>query len=48
MYYLGKLAKRRKEGGYNFKGIKVLICICMYNESRHAIQTTLEGIYSNL
>ena len=26
----------------------MLICICMYNESKHAIQTTLEGIYTNL
>jgi hypothetical protein len=28
--------------------IKVLICVCMYNESRIAMNTTLNGIYSNL
>lgn len=33
---------------YYFKGVKMLICVCMYNESRHAIETTLNGIYSNL
>ena len=48
VHYLGKLSKRRKDGGYYFKGVRVIICICMYNESRHAIETTLEGIYSNL
>lgn len=47
VHYLGKLSKRQKVG-YNFKGVKVLVCICMYNESKNAIQTTLEGIYSNL
>jgi hypothetical protein len=25
--------------------IKVLMCVCMYNESRNAINLTLEGIY---
>jgi hypothetical protein len=29
-------------------GIKILICICMYNESKNAINLTLEGIYNNL
>jgi hypothetical protein len=29
-------------------GIKILICICMYNEGAGAIQQTLEGIYDNL
>ena len=28
--------------------IKILICICMYNESKHAINLTLNGIYENL
>jgi hypothetical protein len=45
---LGKLSKRAKGGGYYFKGLKVLVCICMYNESRNAIETTLNGIYTNL
>lgn len=29
-------------------GIKVLICVCMYNESKNAINLTLSGIYDNL
>lgn len=28
--------------------MKVLICVCMYNESKHAINLTLNGIYQNL
>ena len=28
--------------------IKVLICVCMYNESKNAINLTLNGIYENL
>ena len=28
--------------------IKVLICVCMYNESKNAINLTLKGIYDNL
>lgn len=48
VYYLGKLSKRIKGGSYYFKGIKVIVCICMYNESKNAIETTLNGIYSNL
>ena len=30
------------------KGIKALICVSMYNESKHAINLTLNGIYKNL
>ena len=30
------------------RGIKILICVCMYNESKHAINLTLNGIYKNL
>ena len=49
VHYLGKLTKKTKQsGGYYFKGIKCLICVCMYNESKYAIETTLNGIYSNL
>lgn len=49
MHILGKLTRKSTQaGGYNFKGIKCLICVCMYNESKHAIETTLNGIYSNL
>ena len=29
-------------------GLKLLICVCMYNESKNAINLTLEGIYNNL
>ncbi len=29
-------------------GIKILICVCMYNESKNAINLTLNGIYNNL
>lgn len=28
--------------------MKILICVCMYNESKHAINLTLNGIYNNL
>lgn len=28
--------------------IKVLACVCMYNENKNAIQLTLSGIYDNL
>jgi len=28
--------------------MKILICVCMYNESKHAINLTLNGIYQNL
>jgi hypothetical protein len=28
--------------------IKVIICVCMYNESKNAIELTLNGIYKNL
>lgn len=28
--------------------VKVLICVCMYNESKNAINLTLNGIYDNL
>lgn len=28
--------------------IKVLACVCMYNESKNAINLTLNGIYENL
>lgn len=40
----------RKDPGNNLPplGVKVLICVCMYNEGRQAIQMTLEGIYRNL
>lgn len=49
IYCLGKLTKKIKQnGGYYFRGIKCLICVCMYNESKYAIETTLSGIYSNL
>jgi hypothetical protein len=37
MYFLTKLTKKRKDNQFNFKNIKVLICVCMYNESRNAI-----------
>lgn len=38
------------ESGCNEKalGIKMLICVCMYNESKNAINLTLTGIYNNL
>lgn len=29
-------------------GVKVLICVCMYNEGQTAINLTLNGIYENL
>ena len=49
LYYLGKLTKKNKinsgKPSYHFRGIKCLICVCMYNESKHAIETTLKGIY---
>lgn len=30
------------------KAMKALICVCMYNETKHAINLTLNGIYKNL
>ena len=48
MYALGKLTKKKNQVGYNFKGLKCLVCVCMYNESKYAIETTLTGIYQNL
>ena len=35
-----------REGGMG--RIKILICICMYNEGGNAINLTLTGIYNNL
>lgn len=26
----------------------MLVCICMYNESKYALETSLKGIYSSL
>jgi hypothetical protein len=37
-----------KKDGFLGQGIKILICVCLYNESRKALETTLNGIYSNL
>ena len=53
IFNLGELAKksiREKENGiYGELGpIKILICICMYNESKNAINLTLNGVYDNL
>lgn len=38
----------RKTEGFGGRGIKILICVCMFNESRNALETTLRGIYANL
>ena len=29
-------------------GVRLLICVCMYNESKNAINLTLSGIFNNL
>lgn len=28
--------------------MKILICVCMYNETKDALELTLNGIYKNL
>ena len=45
MHSLGEMYKL---DGFKGQGIKVLICVCLYNESRIALETTLNGIYNNL
>lgn len=45
LYELGEM---RKRDGFLGQGLKVLICVCLYNESRRALETTLNGIYANL
>ena len=44
IYSFKKMGKDR----YNIGPIKILICVCMYNESKNAINLTLNGIYKNL
>ncbi len=55
IYQLGQMnAKKigRQSSNVNIEdrplGIKILICVCMYNESKNAINLTLNGIYDNL
>lgn len=45
LYELGEMCKQE---GFLGQGLKILICVCLYNESRKALETTLNGIYANL
>ncbi len=47
IYQFGQMA-RRKQRDDSRLNMKVLICVCMYNEDINAINTTLNGIYNNL
>lgn len=38
----------QQPGSKETLGIKLLLCVCMYNESKNAINLTLNGIYDNL
>lgn len=40
--------KKMSKDRFNIGSIKILICVCMYNESKNAINLTLNGIYKNL
>lgn len=42
------LGEMRKTEGFGGKGIQIIVCVCMFNESRVALETTLKGIYANL
>jgi len=46
IYQLKQMNKKRS--GEPALKIKVLMCVCMYNENKNAIQLTLSGIYDNL
>lgn len=45
LYLLGEM---RRTEGFGNRGIKILVCVCMFNESRAALETTLKGIYAGL
>lgn len=47
IYQFSQMGKRRPENQEALK-MKLLICVCMYNEDSTAINTTLNGIYNNL
>jgi hypothetical protein len=50
IYQFSQMNARPKDPQLGNKplGIKILICVCMYNESKNAINLTLSGIYNNL
>ena len=50
IYKFGQMTKPQVIDGMEQPAlkIKVLCCVCMYNESKNAINLTLNGIYDNL
>lgn len=48
IYQFKQMTKRDHSLGREPIKIKVLICVCMYNEGLDAINLTLSGIYDNL
>lgn len=48
IYQFKNMTKHDRQGRREAIKIKVLICVCMYNEGLGAINLTLSGIYDNL
>ncbi len=47
IYQFSQMGERSAAGTEPLR-MKLLICVCMYNEDISAINTTLNGIYNNL
>lgn len=45
---MGNYSRSNPEIGHERLKLKVLICVCMYNEGQTAINLTLNGVYENL
>lgn len=48
MIYNMRNIRSKENSEFPVGSIQILICVCMYNESRNAINLTLNGIYNNL
>ena len=48
IYQFKTMNKREPQSRSEPLKIKLLMCVCMYNENKNAIQLTLSGIYDNL
>lgn len=48
IYQLKEMGRAAVPQGHKKMQIKILICVCMYNENKNAINLTLNGIYENL
>ena len=40
--------KKMKKERFKIGPVKILICVCMFKETKHALNRTLNGIYKNL